>query len=84
MPNVQVTRLTLLCDTAPGPVTMELTGKQPVYSVLPHINVCAADWPLVTIWRHKIPDLRGVHPQCAAFTAVGVSTLERRDREMFA
>lgn len=26
VPNVQVTRLTLLSDTAPGPITMELTG----------------------------------------------------------
>ncbi|KAL4659083.1 rho GDP-dissociation inhibitor 2-like isoform X1 [Arapaima gigas] len=26
IPNVQVTRLTLLCDTAPGPITMDLTG----------------------------------------------------------
>ncbi|XP_038551926.1 rho GDP-dissociation inhibitor 3 isoform X1 [Micropterus salmoides] len=25
-PNVQVTRLTLLCDEAPGPITMDLTG----------------------------------------------------------
>uniref|UniRef100_A0A3Q3FPK9 Rho GDP dissociation inhibitor (GDI) gamma n=1 Tax=Labrus bergylta TaxID=56723 RepID=A0A3Q3FPK9_9LABR len=26
VPNVQVTRLTLLCDTAPEPITMDLTG----------------------------------------------------------
>ncbi|XP_053551225.1 rho GDP-dissociation inhibitor 2 isoform X2 [Bombina bombina] len=25
-PNVQVTRLTLVCDDAPGPITMDLTG----------------------------------------------------------
>ncbi|XP_034567111.1 rho GDP-dissociation inhibitor 3 [Notolabrus celidotus] len=27
VPNVQVTRLTLLCDSAPGPLTMDLTGN---------------------------------------------------------
>ncbi|TKS91717.1 Rho GDP-dissociation inhibitor 1 [Collichthys lucidus] len=26
VPNVQVTRMTLLCDEAPGPLTMDLTG----------------------------------------------------------
>ncbi|KAG8138033.1 putative LOC417941-like protein [Naja naja] len=26
LPNVTVTRLTLVCDTAPGPITMDLTG----------------------------------------------------------
>ncbi|CAL8342901.1 unnamed protein product [Merluccius merluccius] len=26
LPNVQVTRLTLMCDQAPGPITMDLTG----------------------------------------------------------
>nr|XP_046272179.1 rho GDP-dissociation inhibitor 3 isoform X2 [Scatophagus argus] len=26
VPNVQVTRLTLLCDEAPGPITVDLTG----------------------------------------------------------
>ncbi|KAM4652523.1 rho GDP-dissociation inhibitor 2 [Discoglossus pictus] len=26
VPNVTVTRLTLVCDTAPGPITMDLTG----------------------------------------------------------
>uniref|UniRef100_A0A8C5SG55 Rho GDP dissociation inhibitor beta n=1 Tax=Laticauda laticaudata TaxID=8630 RepID=A0A8C5SG55_LATLA len=26
LPNVTVTRLTLVCDTAPGPMTMDLTG----------------------------------------------------------
>ncbi|XP_049924293.1 rho GDP-dissociation inhibitor 3 isoform X1 [Epinephelus moara] len=26
VPNIQVTRLTLLCDTAPEPITMDLTG----------------------------------------------------------
>lgn len=26
-PNVVVTRLTLVCDSAPGPITMDLTGK---------------------------------------------------------
>ncbi|KAM9346016.1 rho GDP-dissociation inhibitor 3 [Symphorus nematophorus] len=26
VPNVQVTRMTLLCDEAPGPMTMDLTG----------------------------------------------------------
>lgn len=26
-PNVVVTRLTLVCETAPGPITMDLTGK---------------------------------------------------------
>uniref|UniRef100_UPI0037E8F3E2 rho GDP-dissociation inhibitor 3 n=1 Tax=Semicossyphus pulcher TaxID=241346 RepID=UPI0037E8F3E2 len=26
VPNVQVTRLTLLCEKAPGPITMDLTG----------------------------------------------------------
>ncbi|KAG1967803.1 rho GDP-dissociation inhibitor [Pimephales promelas] len=26
IPNVQVTRLTLMCDQAPGPITMDLTG----------------------------------------------------------
>ncbi|XP_061080308.1 rho GDP-dissociation inhibitor 3 isoform X2 [Conger conger] len=26
IPNVQVTRLTLICDAAPGPITMDLTG----------------------------------------------------------
>ncbi|KAL7861307.1 rho GDP-dissociation inhibitor 3 isoform X1 [Colossoma macropomum] len=26
VPNVQVTRLTLICDQAPGPITMDLTG----------------------------------------------------------
>ncbi|KAG8433372.1 hypothetical protein GDO86_017595 [Hymenochirus boettgeri] len=26
-PNVQVTRLTLMCDEAPGPITMDLTGN---------------------------------------------------------
>ncbi|XP_078140627.1 rho GDP-dissociation inhibitor 3 [Centroberyx gerrardi] len=26
IPNVQVTRLTLMCDEAPGPITMDLTG----------------------------------------------------------
>lgn len=25
-PNVVVTRLTLVCDSAPGPITMDLTG----------------------------------------------------------
>lgn len=28
VPNVQVTRLTLMCDQAPGPITMDLTGKK--------------------------------------------------------
>ncbi|KAM4698312.1 rho GDP-dissociation inhibitor 2-like isoform 2-T2 [Rhinophrynus dorsalis] len=27
VPNVQVTRLTLVCDEAPGPITMDLTGN---------------------------------------------------------
>lgn len=27
IPNVQVTRLTLMCDQAPGPITMDLTGE---------------------------------------------------------
>lgn len=27
VPNVQVTRLTLMCEQAPGPITMELTGE---------------------------------------------------------
>ncbi|NXO47344.1 GDIR3 inhibitor, partial [Aramus guarauna] len=26
VPNVQVTRLTLMCEQAPGPITMDLTG----------------------------------------------------------
>uniref|UniRef100_A0A8C3XWQ2 Rho GDP dissociation inhibitor beta n=1 Tax=Catharus ustulatus TaxID=91951 RepID=A0A8C3XWQ2_CATUS len=26
-PNVVVTRLTLVCDSAPGPITMDLTGR---------------------------------------------------------
>ncbi|KAG5279391.1 hypothetical protein AALO_G00077290 [Alosa alosa] len=26
IPNLQVTRLTLMCDQAPGPITMDLTG----------------------------------------------------------
>ena len=26
-PNVTVTRLTLVCESAPGPITMDLTGK---------------------------------------------------------
>ncbi|XP_054067910.1 rho GDP-dissociation inhibitor 3 isoform X1 [Rissa tridactyla] len=28
VPNVQVTRLTLMCEQAPGPITMDLTGEQ--------------------------------------------------------
>ncbi|XP_065706825.1 rho GDP-dissociation inhibitor 3 isoform X1 [Patagioenas fasciata] len=28
VPNVQVTRLTLMCEQAPGPITMELTGER--------------------------------------------------------
>lgn len=27
VPNVQVTRLTLMCEQAPGPITMDLTGE---------------------------------------------------------
>ncbi|TWW69612.1 rho GDP-dissociation inhibitor 1 [Takifugu flavidus] len=27
LPNVQVTRMTLMCDTAPGPLVLELTGN---------------------------------------------------------
>ncbi|KAK0131549.1 Rho GDP-dissociation inhibitor 2 [Merluccius polli] len=27
LPNVQVTRLTLMCEQAPGPITMDLTGS---------------------------------------------------------
>ena len=28
VPNVQVTRLTLMCEQAPGPITMDLTGER--------------------------------------------------------
>ncbi|XP_062495471.1 rho GDP-dissociation inhibitor 3 isoform X1 [Pezoporus occidentalis] len=28
VPNVQVTKLTLMCEQAPGPITMDLTGEQ--------------------------------------------------------
>lgn len=28
VPNVQVTRLTLMCEQAPGPITMDLTGTK--------------------------------------------------------
>lgn len=27
VPNVQVTKLTLMCEQAPGPITMDLTGE---------------------------------------------------------
>ncbi|XP_016405904.1 rho GDP-dissociation inhibitor 2-like [Sinocyclocheilus rhinocerous] len=33
IPNVQVTRLTLMCDQAPGPITMDLTVDKAVYMV---------------------------------------------------
>lgn len=28
VPNVQVTKLTLMCEQAPGPITMDLTGER--------------------------------------------------------
>lgn len=31
VPNLQVIRMTLLCDSAPAPITMDLTGMLPVH-----------------------------------------------------
>lgn len=31
VPNLQVIRMTLLCDSAPAPITMDLTGTLPVH-----------------------------------------------------
>lgn len=31
VPNLQVIRMTLLCDKAPAPITMDLTGTLPVH-----------------------------------------------------
>ncbi|XP_042168887.1 rho GDP-dissociation inhibitor 3-like, partial [Oncorhynchus tshawytscha] len=42
IPNVQVTRLTLMCDQAPGPITMDLSGKYhssiPIHPFLYHVS----------------------------------------------
>lgn len=32
LPNVQVTGMTLMCDTAPGPLVLDLTGESPPFT----------------------------------------------------
>uniref|UniRef100_UPI001EAED9E6 rho GDP-dissociation inhibitor 2-like n=1 Tax=Oncorhynchus gorbuscha TaxID=8017 RepID=UPI001EAED9E6 len=63
IPNVQVTRLTLMCDQAPGPITMDLSGKYhsfiPIHPFLYHISPLSHHPPSLSCPHYVTMDLSG-------------------------